>query len=46
MSIPIIGNPLGYTQDPVEYTLKGMADVQPVSRWVGEHVQYVIFWFC
>lgn len=27
MSIPIIGNPLGYTQDPVEYTLKGMADV-------------------
>jgi len=27
VSIPIIGNPLGYLLDPVEYTLKVMADV-------------------
>ena len=27
MPLPIIGNPLGYSQDPVEYTLKGMADL-------------------
>ena len=27
MSIPIIGNPLGYFNDPLEYTLKVMADL-------------------